>query len=124
MKSLKKVLALIAIIGALSPVFGAESDIVVLMDTSGTILPFFEEINGRILVDITKKFVRPGDTFHLISFNSRVNLEIVQPINTEADLSRVVSRFMLLYPLGQNSDFISGLHYTWQYVSSLDQLRN
>jgi hypothetical protein len=124
MKSLKKVLALIALIGALSPVFGAESDIVVLMDTSGTILPFFEEINGRILVDITKKFVRPGDTFHLISFNSRVNLEIVQPINTEADLSRIVSRFMLLYPLGQNSDFISGLHYTWQYVSSLDQLRN
>ncbi|HNY22775.1 MAG TPA: hypothetical protein PKO22_11575, partial [Treponemataceae bacterium] len=45
-------------------------------------------------------------------------------INTEADLSRVVSGFMLLYPLGQNSDFISGLHYTWQYVSSLDQLRN
>ena len=108
---------------ALTSAFSAGADIVVLMDASGTILPWFEEINNRVLVDITRKFVRQGDTFHLISFNSRVNLEIVQPIETEADISRVVSRFMLLYPLGQNSDFISGLHYTWQYVSSLEQSR-
>jgi hypothetical protein len=124
MKSLKKVLALILAISAFSPIFAAQADIVVLMDSSGTILPFFDEINSKVLVDITKKFVQKGDTFHLISFNSRVNLEIVQPINSEEDLSKIISRFMLLYPLGQNSDFISGLHYTLQYVSSLDQQRD
>ena len=121
MKKIKKFLALVMMAGALSTVSAAGADIVVLMDTSGTILPYFEEINSRILVDITKKFIREGDTFHLVSFNSRVNLEIAQPINSEADLSRIVSRFMLLYPLGQNSDFLSGLQYIWQYVSSLDQ---
>ena len=123
MKKMKKLLALVFMTCALTSAFSAGADIVVLMDASGTILPWFEEINNRVLVDITRKFVRQGDTFHLISFNSRVNLEIVQPIETEADISRVVSRFMLLYPLGQNSDFISGLHYTWQYVSSLEQSR-
>jgi len=123
MKKMKKLLALVFVTCALTSAFSAGADIVVLMDASGTILPWFEEINNRVLVDITRKFVRQGDTFHLISFNSRVNLEIVQPIETEADISRVVSRFMLLYPLGQNSDFISGLHYTWQYVSSLEQSR-
>lgn len=108
---------------ALSSIFADGADIVVLMDSSGTILPWFDEINSRILVDITKKFVREGDTFHLVSFNSRVNLEIAQPVETEADLSKIVSRFMLLYPLGQNSDFLSGLQYILQYVSSLDPQR-
>jgi len=124
MNKIKKLLALALVAGALLPALAEGSDVVVLMDASGTILPYFDEINNRILVDITRKFVRQGDTFHLVSFNSRVNLEIVQPIRTEADVSRVVSRFMLLYPLGQNSDFLSGIHYTWQYVSSLDHLRD
>jgi hypothetical protein len=122
-KMLKRFLALAFMTCALTSAFSEGADIVVLMDASGTILPWFDEINSRVLVDITKKFIRQGDTFHLISFNSRVNLEIVQPIESEADVSRVVSRFMLLYPLGQNSDFLSGLHYTWQYVSSLEQSR-
>lgn len=123
MKKIKRILTLFLMIGVLASGFSAGADIIVLMDASGTILPWFDEINNRILVDITRKFVRQDDTFHLISFNSRANLEIVQPIETEADISRVVSRFMLLYPLGQNSDFLSGLSYTWQYVSSLDQAR-
>lgn len=101
--------------------YSKTSEIIVLMDASGTILPWFEQINGKILSEISKKFVRQGDTFHLISFNSRVNLEIVQPINTEEDISRIVSRFMLLYPIGQNSDFLSGLQYTVQYAGTLDQ---
>ncbi len=121
MKKKQGFLALILLIGSLLRIQAASADIVVLMDTSGTILPWFDQINSRVLVDITEKFVRPGDTFHLVSFNSRVNLEIVQPVKTESDISKIVSRFMLLYPLGQNSDFISGLHFTWQYLSTLNQ---
>jgi len=97
------------------------ADVLVLMDTSGTILPWFEDINTRILSEIARRFVRPGDTFHLVSFNSRVHLEMAQTIRSEADVSRIVSRFMLLFPLGQNSDFLSGLQYTQQYISTLTQ---
>lgn len=124
MRKIKRILALVFLTGALNSVFATGSDVVVLMDASGTILPYFDVINNKILVDITRKFIREGDIFHLVSFNSRVNLEIVQPIQTEADISRVVSRFMLLYPLGQNSDFLSGLQFTYQYVSSLNQQRD
>lgn len=109
MKKVKGLLALVLLTSALFRISATNADIIVLMDASGTIFPWFDQINNTILVDITKKFVRPGDTFHLISFNSRVNLEIVQPIKTEADISRVVSRFMLLYPLGQNSDFFPAI---------------
>jgi hypothetical protein len=121
MRTVKKILALACAALFLSSAYSAGADIIVLMDASGTILPWFEQVNTSILPDITKKFVREGDTFHLVSFNSRVNMEIVQPIHSEEDISRVVSRFMLLYPLGQNSDFLSGLKYTWNYSSSLDQ---
>ena len=121
MGTVKRLLALALLALAVSGAYSEGADIIVLMDASGTILPWFEQVNTRILPDITRKFVREGDTFHLVSFNSRVNLEIVQPIKTEADVSRVVSRFLLLYPLGQNSDFLSGLKYTWQYSATLNQ---
>ncbi|HOF84945.1 MAG TPA: VWA domain-containing protein, partial [Treponemataceae bacterium] len=121
MRNVKRFIAVIVLLCASCVLFASGADIVVLMDASGTILPWFDQVNSRILPDITRKFVRQGDTFHLISFNSRVNLEIVQPVQNEQDVSRVVSRFMLLYPLGQNSDFLSGLNYTHQYVSSLPE---
>ena len=95
------------------------ADVVVLMDTSGTVLPYYEVINRRVLQSIISKFVRIGDSFHLISFSAVSQYEMSQKINTEADLSRVVSRFMLLYQLGQSADFLSGINFAGQYMTRL-----
>ena len=95
------------------------ADVVVLMDTSGTVLPYYEVINKRVLQSIISKFVRIGDSFHLISFSAVPHYEMSQKINTEADLSRVVSRFMLLYQLGQSADFLSGINFAGQYMAQL-----
>ena len=95
------------------------ADVVVLMDTSGTVLPYYEVINKRVLQSIISKFVRIGDSFHLISFSAVPHYEMSQKINTEADLSRVVSRFMLLYQLGQSADFLSGINFAGQYMTQL-----
>ena len=95
------------------------ADVVVLMDTSGTVLPYYEVINKRVLQSIISKFVRIGDSFHLISFSAVPQYEMSQKINTEADLSRVVSRFMLLYQLGQSADFLSGINFAGQYMTRL-----
>lgn len=95
------------------------ADVVVLMDTSGTVLPYYEVINRRVLQSIISKFVRIGDSFHLISFSAVPQYEMSQKINTEADLSRVVSRFMLLYQLGQSADFLSGINFAGQYMTQL-----
>ena len=93
------------------------TDVIVLMDTSGTILPYYEVINKRVLQSIVSKFVRVGDSFHLISFSAAPQYEMSQKINTEADVSRVVSRFMLLYQLGQSADFLSGINFAGQYMT-------
>ena len=95
------------------------TDVIVLMDTSGTILPYYEVINKRVLQSIVSKFVRVGDSFHLISFSAAPQYEMSQKINTEADVSRVVSRFMLLYQLGQSADFLSGINFAGQYMAEL-----
>ena len=95
------------------------ADVVVLMDTSGTVLPYYEVINRRVLQSIISKFVRIGDSFHLISFSAVPQYEMSQKINTEADLSRIVSRFMLLYQLGQSADFLSGINFAGQYMTRL-----
>ena len=95
------------------------ADVIVLMDTSGTVLPYYEVINKRVLQSIISKFVRIGDSFHLISFSAVPQYEMSQKINTEADLSRVVSRFMLLYQLGQSADFLSGINFAGQYMTRL-----
>ena len=95
------------------------ADVIVLMDTSGTVLPYYEVINKRVLQSIISKFVRIGDSFHLISFSAVPHYEMSQKISTEADLSRVVSRFMLLYQLGQSADFLSGINFAGQYMTEL-----
>ena len=95
------------------------ADVIVLMDTSGTVLPYHEVINERVLQSIISKFIRIGDSFHLLSFNAEARYEMSQKISTEADLSRVVSRFMLLYQLGQSADFLSGIHFAQEYMTKL-----
>ena len=95
------------------------ADVIVLMDTSGTVLPYYESINKRVLQSIITKFIRIEDVFHLLSFSAVPRYEMSQKINTEADLSRVVSRFMLLYQLGQSADFLSGITFAEQYMKKL-----
>ncbi len=99
------------------------AEIVILMDTSGTILPYYEDINNRVLSEINDKFVRKGDTVHVLSFNADARYEMSQKINSEKDMSRVVSRFLLLYQLGKSSDFLTGLQYARQYGSNLSETK-
>ncbi len=97
-----------------------KADIVVLLDTSGTMLPYYTDINNRVLSELCSEFVRIGDTFHLISFAELPASEISQRVNDQSDVQKIVSRFSLLYPLGAYSDFLNALLYSLQYIASLD----
>lgn len=126
MKMFKRILLCLLLFVLIIPAFAQSTaqknaEIVILMDTSGTILPYYEDINNRVLAEINNKFVRKGDTVHVLSFNADARYEMSQKINSEADMSRVVSRFLLLYQLGKNSDFLTGLQYARQYVSNLPE---
>ena len=109
-------LAIFANVGKISN----KADVVILLDNSGTMLPYYDEVNTKILTEICDNFVRLGDTFHLLSFNEKPVTEISQPVKTEADIYKIISRFNLLYPLGPYTDFPSALLYAQQYIASLD----
>lgn len=98
----------------------SKADVVILLDNSGTMLPYYDEVNTKVLTEICDNFVRLGDTFHLISFNEKPVTEISQPVKTESDIYKIISRFNLLYPLGPYTDFPSALLYAQQYIASLD----
>lgn len=121
----KKFLLILCILSLLSLTitaneFSNKAEVVVLLDNSGTMLPYYDEINSKVLTDICTNFVRLGDTFHLISFNEKPVTEIAQTVKEESDIYKIVSRFNLLYPLGPYSDFPGALQYSQQYISSLD----
>lgn len=119
---MKKFHALILSLAMMAAGFAQQNtanDIVVLLDTSSSMLPYFDTITEEILPELAVNFVRQGDTFHLISFNVSQTLEAVQIIKTQDDVEKLVARFFLLYPLGKNSDFVSALKYTTQYTSAL-----
>lgn len=117
----KSVICLLLVLG-FSSIFGQtqKADIVVLLDNSGTMLSYYDEINTRVLTEICENFIRIGDTFHLISFNEKPVTEIIQHINSESDFYKITSRFNLLYPLGPYSDFLTGLLYSQKYINALD----
>ncbi len=119
---MKKLVLFFVMIVSFFLLFGQErkADIVVLLDTSGTMLPHYTDINERVLGELCSNFVRIGDTFHLLSFAEKTAAEISQKINQQTDVQKIVSRFSLLYPLGAFSDFLNGLLYSQQYIASLD----
>ena len=100
-------------------VFLSASDVVVVLDTSGSLLSYYDEINGTVLEEISTNFVRRGDCFHLISFNSSVHLEVSQTINSSEDFSCIVSKFLLIHPLAKDSDVLLALGFVKDYLSSL-----
>ncbi len=95
------------------------ADITVLLDTSGTILPYRSVVSGSVLKDIATRFVRLGDSFHIISFSATPRHEISQVIRSEFDLSQVVSRFMILHQLGLYSDFLTALDFARTHLRAL-----
>lgn len=119
---MRKSIICLALLLSFSIIFAQtkKAEIIVLLDNSGTMLSFYDEINSTVLTEITEKFIRIGDTFHLISFNEKPVTEIIQPITNESDFYKITSRFNLLYPLGPYSDFLTGLLYSQKYIDALD----
>jgi len=100
------------------------SDVVVLLDVSQSVLPYFHDITDYVVSSVVKDFIRLGDTFHLLSFGETTQVEIAQRISTEEDVKSVLARLYLLYPLARNTDLVSAFSYLSQYLSDLPETRS
>ena len=98
-------------------------DVVVLLDSSQSVLPYFQDVTDYLLSSVVRDFLRFGDTFHLLSFGDSAQTEIAQKMVDERDVKSVLGRLYLLYPLARRSDFLGALGYLRQYLSDLPESR-
>jgi hypothetical protein len=130
--------ALCLAILAASPAFGAGSqgsakapaggdsdatDVIVLLDVSQSVLPYFQDVTDYVVSSVVKDYLRYGDTFHLLSFGETAQSEIAQRMSSEADVKSVLGKLYLLYPLARYSDFVGALSYLYQYIVDLPESR-
>ncbi|WP_319561272.1 VWA domain-containing protein [Marispirochaeta sp.] len=94
-------------------------DMIVLLDVSQSMFPYFDDTINFLLKDIIDGHLQTGDGFHLLSFAGSPEREIHRVITTERDMEAVLARIMLLHPLGRHTDFLFALDYLYDYVSRL-----
>jgi len=109
-------LALVAAAAAASDV-----DLVVVMDTSESMFPYFEDLRGYLFEVVLKEKLHRGDTFHLLSFSGTPELETAVPISDERAAEKAFGRVALLAPLGRYTDLIAALRFVHQYVRQLPE---
>lgn len=100
------------------------SDVVVVLDTSGSLLSYYNDVTGKVLDELLTNYVRKKDVFHLISFDASVHLEISRVMSSDEDFSDIVSKFFTSYPLAKSSDILLALDFLQNYLSSLSPLHD
>jgi hypothetical protein len=115
----RAILVAVLVIGLVSGCFAAGLDLVVMVDTSASMFPYYDELVKYLLKDLLEHWLRKGDTFHLLSFADQPEAEIAAKIERPEDLTRIIERIYLLEPLGRYTDLVAALDYLYEYLSGL-----
>ena len=116
---IKRCILILLLIAVALPLTAEEMDLIVLLDVSESMFPYFDDTVNFLLKDIVDEHLEYGDGFHLISFASVPEQEIHRVIKTESDIETSLARIMLLHPLGKYTDLISAMNYLYKYVKDL-----
>ena len=112
--------AFFLVISGTHVLYGEETkDVVVLLDTSSSVMPIYDDLVNYVIGDTLREHVNSGDTFHLLSFNSNPEIEISEKIQTKDDIASILERLLLLQPIGRYTDLILALKYLYQYTIDL-----
>ena len=98
-------------------------DLIVLLDTSESVFPIFDDLLEVIVEDTVTNHLQAGDYFHLISFNGAPQIEVSKQITTSEDMEDVFTHIFLLQPLGSYTDLLRALQYLYQYTVDLPEAR-
>ncbi len=98
-------------------------DLVVVLDTSSSMHDGYREVSDYIIGPLLQKFLRIGDTFHLISFSGQARTELSRRIEGVGDVQTIIGRTLLMFPLNPHSDVITALDYVARYLNDLPETR-
>lgn len=117
---MKKSICLLLLAGLLAaPLAAQREDVVVLWDTSVSVLPIFRDFENRLVRGILDRHINEGDTFTIISFADQPEVEIYREIRRAEDIETIREYLPALQPMGQHTDLIKGLRFLYQFVLDL-----
>jgi hypothetical protein len=102
MKHARILLAAVLLLAAAAlPLAAADMDLVVMVDTSSSMFPYFDELMNYLVQDLLTAKLHAGDTFHLLSFASAPEEEMSLDMGSEEAAKKAFGRLLLLRPLGR-----------------------
>src|SRR5512137_843257 len=97
----------------------AGMDVVVMVDTSASMFPYYDDLQQYLLRDLLEHWLHKRDTFHLLSFADTPETEIAERIGGARELTAIIDRIYLLRPLGRYTDLVAALDYLYSYLDGL-----
>jgi hypothetical protein len=119
------ILLAIAMFGILAvaavPASAENIDLVVMVDTSESMFPYFDDLMNYLVQDLLTTRLHRGDTFHLLSFSGSPEVEISLEVNSEEAAQRAFGRILLLHALGRYTDLVAALQFLSKYTKELPE---
>lgn len=112
---------LAAALGLGLPAAAENMDLVVMVDTSESMFPYFDDLMNSLIQDLLTAKLHRGDTFHLLSFSSSPEVEISLEVNSQEAAARAFGRILLLHPLGRYTDLVAALRFLRTYTKELPE---
>ncbi len=96
-------------------------DLVVMVDTSESMFPYFDDLMNYLVQDLLTSRLHRGDTFHLISFSSVPEVETSLEVNSEEAARQAFGRVLLLHALGRYTDLVAAMQFLYKYAKELPE---
>ncbi|HYW83201.1 MAG TPA: vWA domain-containing protein, partial [Spirochaetia bacterium] len=113
--------AVLAFSLAVMPAAAENIDLIVMVDTSASMFPYFDDLMNYLVHDLLATRLHRGDTFHLLSFDSTPEVEIALEMNSPEAADRAFGRILLLHPLGRYTDLVAALQFLSKYAKELPE---
>ena len=113
--------AVLAVSLASLPAAAENIDLIVMVDTSASMFPYFDDLMNYLVHDLLATRLHRGDTFHLLSFDSTPEVEIALEMNSPEASDRAFGRILLLHPLGRYTDLVAAIQFLYKYVKELPE---
>ena len=115
------VILVVALLAIGVPLAAENMDLVVMVDTSESMFPYFDDLMNSLIQDLLTAKLHRGDTFHLLSFSSSPEVEISLEVNSQEAAARAFGRLLLLHPLGRYTDLVAALRFLYTYTKELPE---
>ncbi|NOY10394.1 MAG: VWA domain-containing protein [Spirochaetes bacterium] len=120
---MRRVILLLVIIIIFFPahLFPDNMDLIVMIDTSESMFPYFQDLMNYLIKDLLTGNLHKGDTFHLLSFAGKPEIDISEKIKNKSTIEKILKKLLILQPLGKYTDLVRAIKFLYQYTKELPE---